>query len=148
MDPDNCRYDSNPVTGPSPFLYADVVAVDSENSEALDAMRTCERYAVVAFWSLSDYSDCQKCYRFFFVPNPSMRMIRKSEKSELYQILYSSAHNKDVFFYFKGYHKNSPHSQTMQCCILNLGLGRDVSSRDIKDHCQSIDLIDESSLLG
>ena len=44
MDPDNCRYDSNPVSGPSPFLYADVVAVDSENSEdeAEDAMRTCE----------------------------------------------------------------------------------------------------------
>ena len=83
MDPDNCRYDSNPVSGPSPFLYADVVAVDSENSEdeALDAMRTCEQYAVVAFWSLIDYSDCLKCYRFFFVPDPFKRMIRKSEKS-------------------------------------------------------------------
>ena len=81
MDNDNCRYESNPVSGPSAFLYANVDALDSENSEALDAMRTCEQYAVVAFWSLIDYSDCLKCYRFFFVPDPFKRMIRKSEKS-------------------------------------------------------------------
>ena len=70
-----------------------------------------------------------------------MRMILKSEKAELSQVLYSSPHTNDVFLFFKGYHDSSPHTLTMQCAILDLGLVQEVPSRVIKDHCKS-DTID------
>ena len=111
-------------------------------------MSTCTLYAIVAFWGISEWNDCFKCKRFFFVPNPKMRMIQKSEKAELSQLLYSSPHTNDVFLYFKGYHVNSPRTQTLQCLVLDLGLDKKVTSRDKKDHCKRFYMIDESSLLG
>ena len=82
------------------------------------------------------------------MPNPKMRMIQKSEKAELSQLLYSSPHTNDVFLYFKGYHINSPKKQTLQCLVLNIGLDKYVQSQKMKDHCKSLYTIDESSLLG
>ena len=77
-----------------------------------------------------------------------MRMILKSEKAELSQLLYSSPHTNDVFLFFKGYHVNSPNTQTLQCLVLDLGLDKKVTSRDKNDHCKIFYMIDESSLLG
>ena len=125
----------DPKTGVSAFKHAKVVAVASEISDALDALTTCEQYAVVAFWGLQAHTDCFKCDRFFKVPNPYKRMIRNSEKAELSQVLYSSPHTNDVFLFYKGYHASSPRTLAMQCAILNLS--SKVQSRDIKDHCKS-----------
>ena len=48
----------DPVTGVSAFEYAKVVAVDSESSDALDAMTSCEEYAIVAYWGLNPDTNC------------------------------------------------------------------------------------------
>ena len=134
------------MSGVSVNRHAKIVAVDSENSDALDAMTTCQHYAVLAFWGLNRDTDCLKCRRFFFVPNPFKRMILRSEKAELSQVLYSSPHTNDVFLYFKGYHPTSPSTLTMHCAILDLDYSED--SRDMKDHCKITYTIEESSLLG
>ena len=126
---------SDSVTGVSAFEYGKVEAVDSESSDALDALTTCDQYAVVAFWGLHPETDCIKCYRFFFAPNPYKRMIRNSEKAELSQVLYYSPHTNDVFLYFEGYHASSPRTLIMQCAILDLR--SEVHHQNIKDHCES-----------
>ena len=58
---DNGKNLDDPVSGVSAFHHANVVAVDSTNSDAIKAMTTCEQYAVVAFWGLTNYDDCRKC---------------------------------------------------------------------------------------
>ena len=133
------------MTGVSINRRGKAVAVDSENSDYLDAMTTCQEYAVVAYWGLNRY-DCFKCDKFFFVPNPLKRMILKSEKAELSQVLYSSPHANVVFLFFKGYHPTSPSTLTMQCAIINHDY--DGEGRDIKDYRDSTYTIDESSLLS
>ena len=37
------------------------------------------------------------------VPNPLTRMIKGEKGTELKQVLYTSEHTKEVFFFFKGY---------------------------------------------
>ena len=107
-------------------------------------MTTCQLYAVVAYWAM--FNDCFECERFFFVPNPCKRMILKSEKAELSQVLYSSPHTKDVFLFFKGYHPTIPRTLIMHCAILDPEV--EERSRDMKDHCKITYTIEESSLLG
>ena len=48
----------DPVTGVSAKHYGKVVAVDSESSDALDAMTSCEEYAIVAYWGLNPDTNC------------------------------------------------------------------------------------------
>ena len=60
--------------------------------------------AVIAFWDLDPEEDKFKCSRFFIVPSPMKRTIKEvGDGSTLSQILYSSQHNKEVFFFFMGY---------------------------------------------
>ena len=40
--------------------------------------------------------------RHFYVPNPKKRMVRDVGGTQLYEVLYSSVHNKDVFLFFEG----------------------------------------------
>ena len=62
-----------------------------------------EEIAVIAFWELSDNGlDKFECSRHFYVPNPKKRMTRDIKGTELYNVLYVSPHNKDVFFFFEG----------------------------------------------
>ena len=49
------------MSGVSAFHHANVVAVDSANSDAIDSLSTCEQYAVIAFWGKTNYDDCFKC---------------------------------------------------------------------------------------
>ena len=60
-DHENCKYEPSNASGVSAFHYANVVAVDSKNTDDLDAMTTCNQYAVVAFWDVSEWNDCFKC---------------------------------------------------------------------------------------
>ena len=66
------------------------------------AYQGCKEFAVVAFWDL-DASDRFACSRFFVIPNPMKRTIRDCEGTELQQVLYTSSHTNDVFFFFKGF---------------------------------------------
>ena len=67
------------------------------------ALMNCEEYAIVSFWDLEEQSDKFVCVRFFLIPNPMKRMVMDSDGTQLYQVLYSSPHTNDVFFFFKGY---------------------------------------------
>ena len=145
---DHLNWDNDALTGVYAKHFSKVIAVNSESSDALDEMTTCEQYAVIASWGLHPRTDCFKCDRFFFVPNPYKRRIRNSEEAELSQVLYSSPHTNDVFLCFRGYHAISPRTLTMQCVILDLSLDKSATSRDIKNHCKRSYAIDESSLLG
>ena len=72
-----------------------------DDDQVSNAMRTCQEYAVIAYWELESVTDTFECARFFFVPNPCTRTIRKGENSNLRQVLYSSPHSNDVFFFYK-----------------------------------------------
>ena len=98
----NLNENINEVLGVSPEHYANVVE-DSNYKDGFNAMTECENYAVIGFWDLKKVSDTFKCVRFFVMPDPYMRMISKCDDTELYQILYSSQHSKDVFLFFEGY---------------------------------------------
>jgi len=52
------HWEIDPVTGVSAKHYGKVVAVDSESSDALDAMTSCEEYAIVAYWGLNPDTNC------------------------------------------------------------------------------------------
>ena len=57
-DPGDEHGGMGPVTGVSAKHYATVVAVDSESSDALDAMTSCEEYAIVAYWGERPDTNC------------------------------------------------------------------------------------------
>ena len=57
-DPGDEHWEINLVTGVSAKHYGKVVAVDSESSDALDAMTSCEEYAIVAYWGLNPDTNC------------------------------------------------------------------------------------------
>ena len=86
----------------APEHYANIGKSDSQFL-AERALMNCKEYGVVAFWDLSQEDDRFKCTRFCLVPNPMKRTIKDSQGTKLEQVLYSSPHNKEVFFFFKGY---------------------------------------------
>ena len=71
----------------------------------------CEEFAIVGFWNLikrpadkngTQEADKYKCTRRFYIPNPMKRMVRSQGETNLYTILYTSHHSKDIFFFYKG----------------------------------------------
>ena len=105
--------------------------------------------------------DTFKCNRFFVAPDPFKRTIRNCEETELHQVLYSSPHSKDVFFFYRGYGQSSGDDlnevsndeKKMICAILKLDPTEDekstvLESRHLKHHCERTLPIDETSFLA
>ena len=67
----------------------------------MEARQDSEEFAVVAFWDL-DETDVFECTRFFIVPYPQLREIKRVQGSILFEFLQVSEHTKEVFFFFKG----------------------------------------------
>ena len=88
------------------------------------------------------------------------RMVEKANGTELFQVLYSSPHSKDIFFFFKGYAidggediKISDRNEyVMQCAFMNLDINPDdakrvVELRNLEHHCHGFVKIKETSVL-
>ena len=83
-------------------------------SQTVNVYEKSDEFAVVAFWDLnvdkvSQVSNQKKdeqnkfiCTRFFCIPNPKKRTIQDSDGTELHQVLYTSTHTNDIFFFFEG----------------------------------------------
>ena len=99
---DNLYEEIDDVNGVAPEHYADVGLSESQKL-AIRAYMGCKEYAVIGFWDLDLESNKFKCSRFFITPSPLTRTISRSGDTELYQVLYSSPHNKEVFFFFRGH---------------------------------------------
>ena len=91
--------------------YGNVEGFDSNFNDTYKALTTCEEYAIIAFWSLHPEDDTFECDNFFYVPNPYKRTIRKDDDVELSQVLYSSPHTNDIYFFYKGYDLACSNSQ-------------------------------------
>jgi len=63
----------------------------------------CKEFAVIAYWDLDLETELFECSRFFVAPSPMKRIVADSDGTKLSQVLYTSTHNKDVFFFFKGH---------------------------------------------
>ena len=99
--------------------YADAVpSSEADDAESL-AMSHCEEFAIIGYWKLTE-DDTFKCYRSSDVLDPNKRMIRKCEETEMFQVLYSSHHTKEVFLFHKGYSSSDSGKKEMQCLVLNL----------------------------
>ena len=99
---DNLHEKPDDVNGVAPVHYADVGRSESQKL-AVRAYMGCEEYAVIGFWDLDLKSNSFKCSRFFIIPSPVTRVISMSLDTALHQVLYSSPHNKEVFFFFRGH---------------------------------------------
>ena len=55
----------------------------------------------MAFWDLHE-TDVFNCTHFFKIPNPRKRIVRDVDDTKLYQVLFTSQHTDDVFFFWKG----------------------------------------------
>ena len=115
--------------------------------------------AVVAFWDLDPEDDKFKCTRFFIVPSPMKRTIKEVGTATLSQILYTSQHNKEVFFFFMGYknktiedlvdHKND---HKLQIAFLKLDINEEErltigEARHFMYHCKNIVTIPKENVL-
>lgn len=129
------------------------------------ALMNCKEFGVVAFWDLSSEDDQFKCSRFFIAPNPMKRTIKDSQGTKLDQILYASPHNKEVFFFFKGYESNwindlgagdedeglKMHKLHIAFLHLNLDEQKKASIGDtrlITNHCKNLTVIQENGILS
>ena len=92
----------DPVNGISAVQWADI-AVSPWQQKFVDNEQACEEMALVAFWDMDKEKDVMICQRFFVVPNPMKRVVKKVDGTELCQVLYVSEHTKDIFFFFKGF---------------------------------------------
>ena len=61
----------------------------------------CKEFAVIAFWD-HHKTDVFECKRFFIVPSPVKRIIKDSNGTLVYEVLFTSPHTNDVFFFFRG----------------------------------------------
>lgn len=91
------------MTGVSPVRWADIRPSFNQQQMQIDAKQNCQEYAIIGFWKLDPKKDTMVCKRFFIVPNPMKRMIKNTEGTFLYQVLYFSEHTEEVFFFYKGY---------------------------------------------
>ena len=66
-----------------------------------ETRQDCKEFAVVAFWDLHK-TDVFVCTRFFIVPNPIKRIVKDSNGTIVNQVLFTSQHTNDVFFFWKG----------------------------------------------
>lgn len=122
----------------------------------------CQEFATVAFWDLDALTDQFNCTRFFIMPNPMKRTIQDVEDTQLDQVLFSSPHTKDVFFFFKGFEQGATAGDDLddvvqkgyklQIAFLNLVITYDEremlgDSRYISEHCRSFHTISEGSVL-
>ena len=62
----------------------------------------CKEFAVVAFWDLDKDTDLFICKRFFIAPSPMSRTVKDCDGTKIEQVLFTSHHTKDVFFFYKG----------------------------------------------
>lgn len=126
------------------------------------ALMDCQEYAIVSFWDLDEQgTDKFYCTRFFIIPNPMKRMVIDAEGTVLYQVLYSSPHNNEVFFFFKGYPQSGgddldgdgPGKSTKtQVAFVNLTptqeeLDRVGEFRAVDKHCHGFVILKEHGIL-
>jgi len=148
------------LSGVTPLHYCNIGKSASQSLYSL-ALQNCKSFAVVGFWNLnSESDDTFTCNRFFIIPNPMSREVKSVSGTHLWQVLYSSPHTKDVFFFFKG-HKRSlgddleaeeSKEYHLQCALLKLTLSEQERAtvgelRNINMHCHSFTAIGEGSIL-
>lgn len=63
----------------------------------------CSEFAVIAFWDMEPETERYICTRYFIAPNPQSRTVTEADGTILKQVLYTSHHTRDVFFFFKGH---------------------------------------------
>ena len=80
--------------------YADV-KMSKANLIGQTTRQDCKDFAVIAFWDLHK-TDVFNCSRFFIVPNPIKRIIKDQRGTLVNQVLFTSEHTKDIFFFWKG----------------------------------------------
>ena len=122
----------------------------------------CEEYAIMATWELEKQTNRFVCKRFFLIPNPMKRLVINASGTELYQILYSSPHTKDVFFFFKGYAvqggddigvgADGSREFVTQCAFVNLDMDKALiekvsDKRHLEFHCKNFVVLKEAGVL-
>lgn len=112
----------------------------------------CTHFAVVGFWDFNSSEDKYECARFFIIPNPMCRNVQNKDIT-LQQILYTSEHTDDVFFFFKGYASKTSITHELQVAFLNLEITEKEKdalgdSRHILDNCKIRQTIPKESLLN
>ena len=115
------------LNGVSPNEYANIKKSSSQ-ALAIAAYQNCTEFAVVAYWDLEESTDTFECSRYFLIPNPMKRMVSDVGGTQLFEVLYTSQHSKDVFFFFKGYEQQAnddlvdvvSNEFKLQCAFLNL----------------------------
>ena len=126
----------------------------------IDAKMNCAEYAIVGLWDLDWEKDTLVCKRFFYIPNPLKRIVKNTDGTKLYQVLYVSEHTKEVFFFFKGYEqpKNEdlglyqPRQYQTQCAFLDLDPDlvnkiKDERDRAMDKYCSNFTVIKKESVL-
>ena len=144
----NLFQDVDQLTGICPTHYANIQESTSQRL-AMKAAMDCREFAVVAFWDLNAEDDTFKCVRFFIMPNPIKRTIMDKGNTKLDQILYTSSHTKDVFFFFKGYQMSGgddldevqTKEHVLQIGFLDLDMDQETiekvaDARNIRFHCK------------
>lgn len=63
----------------------------------------CSEFAVIAFWDIDPESERYVCMRYFIAPSPQSRIVAEADGTVVRQVLYTSHHTRDVFFFFKGH---------------------------------------------
>lgn len=56
---------------------------------------------MVAFWDLHP-TDVFVCNRFFIIPSPVKRVVKDAKGTQVHEVLFTSPHTNDVFFFWKG----------------------------------------------
>ena len=127
-----------------------------------ETRQDCNEFAVVAFWDL-DKTDVFVCNRFFIIPSPFKRSVMDAKGTSVHQVLFTSEHTKDVFFFWRGVEMSlvddlthesddSLKSIEMQIGFLNLNL-TDTQIQEIGEerllsmHCSEIQTIKEGTLV-
>ena len=117
---------------------------------------------MVAFWDLHE-TDVFNCTHFFKIPNPRKRIVRDVDGTILYQVLFTSQHTNDVFFFWKGNeihldnNEDAPYyikdeDAKLQIAFLKLNFTPEeqvalVQSKQIVDNAESIFTVGKDSVL-
>ena len=60
---------------------------------------------MVAFWEPDPQEHILKCKRYFYVPYPMKRLIKQSQNSKIFQILYTGDDNQVFLFFDNDYNE-------------------------------------------
>lgn len=169
-DKANLNEKVDPLDGVRPQQYANIVPCATLQREVVNSFMAVEELALIAFWDLNKSKNIFECSHHFYVPSPKKRNVKQVGNIEVYQVLYSSPHSKDVFFFFEApavsageniSEMQEAREKKLQCAFLKLtpeqygdeeespeeACSR-IASTQINAHCEDFKVVDFDGLLG